>query len=72
MKSKAFVCDCCGYQIPGEPFAYGVKATAFIGRQRFDLEYAEACERCSMTLGLAALQAVQKAQSDEMAYEVTH
>lgn len=72
MKSKAYVCDCCGYQIPGEPFAHDLKATAFIGRQRFDLEYADACERCAMTFGLAALQAVQKAQEEETAHEVMH
>jgi len=60
MKTPAYLCDCCGYAVLGEPFAYDVCVTTWHYRNRLDHVYGQICEDCATLIGKCAEFALRK------------
>lgn len=59
MKTECFVCDSCHAEYDGDAFAHDLRATVWVGRQRFDLKYPDCCEGCALAFSHGAVTALQ-------------
>lgn len=50
MKTKAYICDCCGYADFGAPYAHKFAVTMYANGNRQDYEFPDVCEGCVILL----------------------